>query len=77
MRNCLITAAANMTEETYALLCEKAKGRFGEDLSFRRVTDDTLLGGFILELDGTVYDLSLRTQLETLKQKMVYEEAQE
>lgn len=76
MRNCTITVAPNMSDETFRYLCEKAERKFGTDISFQRVTDETVLGGFILELDGTVYDLSLQTQLETLKTKMVYEEAQ-
>ena len=65
-----------MSDETFQYLCERTKQKFGADVGFRRVTDETVLGGFILELDGTVYDLSLQTQLETLKTKMVYEEAQ-
>ena len=77
MKKCVITAASNLTDETYAMLCEKIKGRFGGDITFCRVTDDGVIGGFIMELDGTVYDLSIGTQLERLKEKMVYGEAQE
>ena len=65
-----------MSDETFRYLCERTKQKFGADVCFRRVTDGSVLGGFILELDGTVYDLSLSTQLETMKTRMVYEEAQ-
>ena len=77
MRTCVITAASNMTDGTYGVLCEKARKKFGEDIVFQRITDDGVIGGFVMELDGTVYDLSVRTQLELMKQKMVYEEGQE
>ena len=77
MRTCYLTVPENMTDETYRLLCEKTATRFGADIVFEKRVDSTLLGGFILELDGTVYDVSLRTQLEQLKAKMVYTEGQE
>ena len=74
MRNCKITVSSGMTAETYAMLCEKARRRFGADLSFTRVDDNSVIAGFILELDGTVYDVSVGTQLEILKKKMTYGE---
>ena len=74
MRNCRITVSSGRTDATYAMLCEKARRRFGADLSFTRVNDDGVIAGFILELDGTVYDVSVGTQLELLKKKMTYGE---
>ncbi len=74
MRNCKITVSSDMTDETYAMLCEKARRRFGADLSFTRIDNDAVIAGFILELDGTVYDVSVGTQLEILKKKMTYGE---
>ena len=74
MRNCKITVSSGMTDETYAMLCEKARRRFGADLSFTRTNDESVIAGFILELDGTVYDVSVGTQLEILKKKMTYGE---
>ena len=76
MRNCVITAASNMSDDTYEYLCAKARAKFGEDIAFTRITDDTVIGGFCMELDGTVYDLTIRTQLDRLKKSMVYEEEQ-
>lgn len=76
MRTCLITAASNMSDETYRYLCGKARAKFGEDITFTRITDDSVIGGFCMELDGTVYDLTVRTQLRMLKQSMVYGEGQ-
>ena len=75
MKTCILTVSPSMTEETYEYLCQRARARFGEDLRFEKRTDD-VLGGFMMELDGTVYDLTLRTQLERLKSQMTYEEGQ-
>lgn len=77
MRTCVITAASNMSDETYGVLCEKIRKKFGEDIEMRRITDDGVIGGFLMELDGTVYDLTLRTQLDIMKKKMAYGEGQE
>ncbi len=75
MRRCILTVPPAMPEATYEYLCARARGKFGDDLCFER-RDEDVLGGFILELDGTVYDLTLRTQLETLRAQMEYEEGQ-
>ncbi len=69
MKNCVITAPSRMTDETYALLCRAAEQKFGA-AAFTRVTDDGLIGGFILEIDGTVYDLSVRAQLALLRERL-------
>jgi F0F1-type ATP synthase delta subunit len=74
MKTCVITAASNMTDATFGVLCEKARAKFGYEIQFQRITDDSVIGGFIMELDGTVYDLSIKTQLDLMKQKMVYDE---
>jgi F0F1-type ATP synthase delta subunit len=33
-------------------------------------TDEELLGGLLIELEGKVYDGSIRTQLERMKQRI-------
>ena len=70
MRTCVITAASNMSDETFGLLCEKARKKFGEDIVFQRITDNSVIGGFLMELDGTVYDLTIKTQLELMKHSL-------
>lgn len=66
MKNCIVTVASNMSGETYGQLCEKAEKKFGE-LSFTKKVDDEIIGGFILDIDGMIYDLSLSTQLAEMK----------
>ena len=71
MRTCVITAASNMSEDTFRYLAERVKARFGDDLFVTRVTDESVIGGFSMELDGTVYDMTVRTQLEKLREEGV------
>ena len=56
-----------MSDETYDMLCKGVKEKYGSDIVFERVFDETLIGGFLLKLDGVVYDYSVRTQLKNLK----------
>ena len=66
MRNCTVTAASNMSGETYEYLCEKVRKKFGDDITFTRVTDDAVIGGFMLDLNGHIFDLTLATQLKAM-----------
>ena len=66
MRNCTVTAASNMSGETYEYLCEKVRRKFGDDIEFTRVTDEAVIGGFILDLNGHIFDLTLATQLKAM-----------
>jgi F-type H+-transporting ATPase subunit delta len=67
MREAIIKTARNMSDETYDMLCKGVAEKFGSDIQFERVFDETLIGGFVLKLDGIVYDYSVRTQLKNLK----------
>ena len=66
MRKCTVTAASNMSGETYKYLCEKVRKKFGDDIEFTRKTDESVIGGFILDLNGHIFDLSLATQLKAM-----------
>jgi F-type H+-transporting ATPase subunit delta len=67
MREAIIKTAHNMSDETYNMLCKGVNEKFGSDVQFERAFDESLLGGFVLKLDGVVYDYSVRTQLKNLK----------
>lgn len=56
-----------MSDETYEMLCKGVNEKLGADIEFEKVYDETLVGGFVLKLDGVVYDHSVRTQLKRLK----------
>lgn len=70
MRHCVMTVASNMSEETVGYLCEKTKEKFGDDLVFTKVVNDEIIGGFILDIDGMIYDLSLSAQCYEMKKHL-------
>lgn len=70
MRTCVIRAAGHLSDETYDYICRQAKKKFGEDLVFSRVTDDAVLGGFVLEVGSEIVDLSFASQLEAVKKQI-------
>ena len=70
MRKCIITVASNMTEETYLYLVDKIKRQFGFDLVVGKAVDDSIIGGFIINIDGQVFDLSVKTQLDEMKRHL-------
>lgn len=67
MRKSAIKTASNMSDETYRMLCEGIREKFGNDIEFVRVIDESVIGGFVLKLDGVIYDHTIRTQLQRLK----------
>lgn len=67
MRKAVVKTTDNFSDETYNMLCEGIKARRGDDIEFERVYDENIVGGFVLKLDGVVYDNSIRTQLKKLK----------
>lgn len=56
-----------MSNETYSLLCDGLKKVIGEDVEFVRSINNEILGGFVLKIDGTLYDNSIKAQLKELK----------
>lgn len=67
MRKAKIITASNMSNETYSLLCDGLKKVIGEDVEFVRSINNEILGGFVLKIDGTLYDNSIKAQLKELK----------
>lgn len=67
MRKATIIVADNITIPTYRYLCDELKKKLGKDIDFEYTIDNSIIGGFILNLDGVVYDNSLKTQLNRLK----------
>ncbi len=66
MKTAKILCAPTVSDSAYAYICKGLRERFGAD-SFERETDDKLLGGFVVLLDGRIYDVSLRTQLSAMR----------
>ena len=67
MRKSTIIVADNITIPTYRYLCDELQKKLGKDIEFEYKIDNSIIGGFIINLDGVVYDNSIKTQLERLK----------
>ena len=66
MKQARILCAPNVSDDAYGYICKKLTEKFGET-DCTRTTDASLLGGFVVLLDGKIYDMSLRTQLSALR----------
>ncbi len=71
MKSCVIRVSPRMRGETFDAVCRMAEKKYGGGLSFTRVDDETLLGGFVLERDGEISDLSFSSQLEAVKKQIL------
>jgi F-type H+-transporting ATPase subunit delta len=49
---------------------EQLRGLSGKDVVLQQEVDPSLLGGLLVELEGKVYDGTIRTQLEKMKQRV-------
>lgn len=65
-----ITVASNMSDETYNTLVSGIKAKYSDEVVFTKTVDDSCLGGFILTINGTVYDNSVKTQLKSIKKHL-------
>ena len=70
MKTCVIRVASRMSGETFDAICRGAEKKYGGGLSFTRVDDDTLLGGFVLDVEGEISDLSFASQLDAAKKQI-------
>ncbi len=69
MKKIIIRAPSRMPEEAWSKLEEQLRTRVGE-CTITRVIDETLIGGFCVEIDGKTYDMSVSTQLQDFSVSM-------
>ena len=62
-----ITVPENATEEIYNKICDGFRKKYGDDITFLKETDDSIIGGFIAEANGTVSDTTVRAKLDEIK----------
>lgn len=69
-----IEAKAVSASELEAAAVERLRQRLGElsgkEVVLQKEIDPELLGGLLIELGGTIYDGSVRTQLDKMKQRI-------
>ena len=68
-----VVSAAGLDAALVERLREQLRGISGKEVVLQQETDPTLLGGLLVELEGKVYDGSVRTQLEKMKQRIARE----
>jgi F-type H+-transporting ATPase subunit delta len=65
-----VSSAAALDGAVMEQLRERLRGLSGKDVVLQQETDPSLLGGLLIELEGKIYDGSIRTQLEKMKQRI-------
>jgi len=61
----------SMSEETILHICGRFDAMFSEKIEYKCKKNPALLGGFIAEVGGKVFDCSISSKMETLRQRML------
>lgn len=65
-----VVSAAVLEDAAIEQLRDRLRGLSGKDVVLQQETDASILGGLLIELEGKIYDGTIRTQLEKMKQRM-------
>ena len=65
-----VTTATPVNEETKRILSEKLSGFTGKSVRLSFDVDDSLIGGIVTRVGSTVYDGSIRTQLDQMEKTL-------
>lgn len=65
-----VTTASPVNEETKRILSEKLSGFTGKSVRLSFDVDDSLIGGIVTRVGSTVYDGSIRTQLNQMEKTL-------
>ena len=66
-----ITSAAPLSEDRVAALAKSLSARTGKQVQLDTAVDPALIGGVVAMIGSTVYDGSIRTQLQKLRQQII------
>jgi F-type H+-transporting ATPase subunit delta len=66
-----VTSPAPLTSDTVQRLAERLGALTGKQVRLSAAVDPSLLGGMVARVGSTVYDGSVRTQLEKMKAQLV------
>ncbi|MCL2573258.1 MAG: ATP synthase F1 subunit delta [Defluviitaleaceae bacterium] len=64
-------SSTELPHEKVAEITVMLSQKLGKTVEIERVVDDTLIAGFRVEVDGYVYDASVKHQVDTLKKKLL------
>ncbi|HKZ03003.1 MAG TPA: ATP synthase F1 subunit delta [Pyrinomonadaceae bacterium] len=65
-----VTSARPIAEDTRATIQAKLRGLTGKDVRVSFQTDNDIIGGLVTRIGSTVYDSSIRTQLQLLSTRL-------
>lgn len=65
-----VVSAGALEADRLVQLRDRLRALSGKDVLLQQETDPSLLGGLLIELEGKIYDGSIRTQLEKMKQRI-------
>jgi F-type H+-transporting ATPase subunit delta len=66
-----VTSAAPLTAEKTERLEASLSGMTGKKVQLDTAVDPSIIGGIVTQIGSTVYDGSIRTQLQKMKQQLV------
>jgi F-type H+-transporting ATPase subunit delta len=66
-----VTSARPIAENTRATIQAKLRGLTGKDVRVSFETDNDIIGGLVTRIGSTIYDSSIRTQLQLLSNRLV------
>jgi F-type H+-transporting ATPase subunit delta len=71
IKTVVLTCAAKIDEASRKQLVELIRSTYKKEVEMTEITDERLIGGFILRLDDQQYDASVASRLSKLKQEML------
>lgn len=71
IRKGTVTSAIKLDVDQLKRIESKISGQTGFKYEFEQIVDKRLIGGFKIQIDDTVYDWSLQTQLQSLRQRFM------
>ena len=67
MKKATIITTDSMSPDTFAYICSCTEKKFGQKFDFEQVIDNSIVGGFIIQIDNEVFDQSCKTKLEQFR----------
>ncbi len=67
----LVTSARRLEDNQVKTICSRLKTRLGRDIQPELSVDPSLISGFQIQVGDTIYDFSIKTQLERFKQRIL------
>lgn len=67
-----IVSAFSLNEDHIQRICDTFKQKFSKTIQHTTQVDPSLIGGFKVRVEDTIYDYSIHTQLEVLREKLLH-----